>query len=179
MHEYDERERFLALSKEYDSRENQHRTYVTAILHAVQGKQKECQKLLNKMSAFLKRNCKPMTDAILEGNDLHYCTAPQNRDHYSDFWNHIVLNKQELEKELLNGEAEKVQTLISDQLSTTLAFMKRTLDCLVEIQDGLVTVYCKNYCVKTLMAEYEFLFLQKPAVLENWKFISANHFENY
>lgn len=179
MHEYDACEKFLALSKEYDSRENQHRTYVTAILYAVQGKEKECKRLLGKMSAFLKRNCEPMVDAILEGKDPHYCTAPQNRDHYSDFWNHIVLNKQELEKELLSGDAEKVQTLISDHLSTTLAFMKRTLDCRVESKDGLITVYCKNYCVKTLMAEYEFLFLQKPEALENWKFISLNYFENY
>jgi len=179
MHEYDKCEKFLGLSKEYDSRENQHRTYVTAILYAVQGKQKECQKLLNKMSAFLKRNCKPMTDNILAGKDMHYCSVPQDREHYSDFWHSITLNKHELEKELLSGDAEKVQALISDQLSSTLAFMKRRLDCLVEIQDSLITVYCKNYFVKTLMTEYEFLFLQKPEALENWKFISANHFENH
>ena len=177
MHKYDECEKFLALSQKYDSKENPHRSYVTAILYAIQGKQQECQKLLKNMNAFLKANCEPMVEAILAGRDLHYCAVPQNRDRYSEFWDYVVLNKQEFEEKMQRGEVAAVQTLIANQLSETFAFMKKSLDCLVELKGGLISVYCKNYCVKTLMAEHEFLFLQKPQVLENWEFISVDQFQ--
>ena len=48
-HQYDKCESYLELSRKFDSGDNQHRTYVTSILYAVQGKREESQKLLGQL----------------------------------------------------------------------------------------------------------------------------------
>lgn len=179
MHRYDECERFLELSKKYDTSDNQHRTYVTSILRAAQGKEDESRKLLDKLNRFFRENCEPMVDAILTQKDPHYCVVPQYRSQYSDFWNYIVLHKSDLEELISKQKKDESQKNISDNLSATMAFMKRQLDCRVESANGKITVFCKNYCVKTLACEYDTLFEDKPSELENWDFISVKWFENY
>lgn len=178
-HQYDKCERYLELSKEYDASDNQHRTYVTSILRAVQGKEEESRKMLCEMNPFFKENCEPMVNAVLAEKDLHYCVVPQDRSEYSDFWNDLVLNRRDLEEQIRHQREDEIQKNISDKLSATLAFMKRHLACRVESTNGKITVYCKNYCVKTLECEYDVLFSTKPSELENWDFVSVKWFENY
>ena len=120
-----------------------------------------------------------MVNAILTQKDPHYCVVPQHRSQYSNFWNYIVLHKSDLEKLISNQKKDESQKNISDNLSVTMDFMKRQLDCRVESANGKITVFCKNYCVKTLACEYDALFEDKPSELENWDFISVNWFENY
>ena len=179
MHKYDECERYLELSKKYDASDNQHRTYVTSILRAVQGKENESRKLLDELNRFLRENCEPMVEAILAAKDPHYCIVTQDRSKYSDFWNYIVLHKSNLEDLIGNQKKDEAQKDMSDKLSETLAFMKRHLDCRIESANGKITVYCKNYCVKILACEYDTLLGEKPAELDIWDFISVNWFENY
>ena len=177
-HRYDKCESYLELSRKFDSGDNQHRTYVTSILYAVQGKREESQKLLGQMSDFLKSNCRPMLEAIFANKDPHYCVVPQDGSAYPAFWSDLALQKATLEDLISNGQTAAAIALISDRFGAAMAFMKRKPDCRIELQDGTVSVFCKNYCVKTLMADYDILFSQKPALFENWKFVSVDFFES-
>ena len=179
MHKYDECEKFLALSSTYDNSENQQRIYVTAILYAAQGKINESRNLLTVMSSFFRMNCEPMIEAISAKNDPHYCVVEQDKSAYTNFWNNLIENKSNFEKLIISGEYLDVQKTVSDLLSTTLSFMKRQIACRVASSDNMITVYCKNYYVKTLIEELKSLFEIKPDELNNWRFISVNEFENY
>lgn len=176
MHRYDEAERFLALSERYDSSENQHRTYIKAILYAVQGKKEESIGTIAKLNDFQRAQCLSTVTAIFDNADLHYCTVVQDRSGFDGFWSYISLHKSELEELARNKESD-VGRIISEKLSEVFAFMKRELDCRVEAVDGKLLVCCKNYCVKTLMLEYEALFVKQPIGLDNWIFRSVNQFE--
>ena len=179
MHKYDECEKLLALSNAYDNSENQQRTYVTAILYAVQDRINESRNLLTSMSSFLRMNCEPMIEAISAKKDPHYCVVDQDKSAYTIFWNNLIEKKSDLEKLIVSENYLDVQKTISDILSTTPSFMKRQLACRVESSDNMIIVYCKNYYVKTLIEELKSLFSVKPDELNNWKFVSVNEFENY
>ena len=179
MHKYDECEKFLSLSNTYDSSENQQRTYVTAILYAVQGRVNDSRNLLDTMSSFLRMNCEPMIEAITAKKDPHYCVVEQDKSAHTDFWNKLIEHKADLEKLVASKKNLDVQKNVSEILSTTLSFMKRQIACRIEASDVMITVYCKNYYVKTLIEEYESLFSIKPNELNNWRFVSVNEFENY
>lgn len=179
MHRYDECERFLQWSKTYAPAKNEQRDFVAAILCAVQGKEKESQRFLKGMHAFLKRNCEPTVKAILAGTDPHYCVVPQDRCAYERFWISVAARADEMKGWLESGDAESAESIMSDLLTQALPFMKRQLDCRMEMNEGCVTVYCKDYCVKTLTAEYEILFSKQPAELDGWHFVSIREFEAY
>ncbi|MBE6634346.1 MAG: hypothetical protein E7620_08420 [Ruminococcaceae bacterium] len=179
MHQYDACEKYLELSKKYDQGNNQHRTYVTSILYAVQGKQAESRGLLNQMSAFLRQNCEPMVEAILAQKDPHYCVVPQSRSEYAAFWREMTLQKQALEEQISAGCTQEAQAQISRLLTAALPFMKRNLTCRIEAEGEAITVFCKNYCVKSLISEYEILLSEIPKHFQNWKFVSIKYFESY
>lgn len=179
MHKYDECEKFLALSNTYDNSENQQRTFVTAILYAAQGKINESGNLLSSMSSFLRMNCQPVIEAICAKKDMHYCVVDQDKSAYKNFWNYLVENKYDLEELIISGKYSDVQKTVSDILSATLPFMQRKIACRIEMSEGIITVLCKNYYVKTLVEEYRYLFSIKPKELDNWKFVSVDEFDNY
>ena len=179
MHKYEECEKFLTLSNTYDGSENQQRTYVTAILYAVQGRIDDSHNLLTSMSSFLRMNCEPIIEAITAKNDLHYCVVKQDTSDYANFWNSIIARKSNFEKLIDDNNYSECQKNVSDILSTTLSFMKRQIACRIESSDDMITVFCKNYYVKTLIEEYKSLFSMKPKELNNWKFVSVNDFEKY
>lgn len=179
MHKYDECEKFLALSKSYDGSENQQITYVRAILYAVQGRINDSRNLLDTMSSFLRANCEPMIEAIAAKRDPHYCVVKQDKSAYTDFWNTLIENKADLEKLINSKRNLDAQKNVTEMLSATLSFMKRQIACRIEVSDITITVYCKNYYVKTLIEEYKSLFSIKPNELNNWTFISVNEFEKY
>lgn len=179
MHEYDECEKFLDLSKKYNNAEKEDRNYVLAILHAIRGNEKECRKLINKMSAFMKENLEPTAKAVLAKMHPHYFAVLQKRDMYPIFWRNMKKNKHELEQKISEGNVEEAAKFISEKLNEAIPFMNRSLDTRIEFGDGNVTVYLKNFYVKTLEAEYEFLFSKIPSAFKSWKFISVNSFENY
>lgn len=178
-HQYDECKRFLELSKVYDPDNNQQRTYVETVLLAVFGKADECRFLLSEIDPLLKAKCEPLVKAILCGEDLHYCVVKKSRTKHIDFWKHLLKNKTQLEKLIEEKRAAEAQQAISDALSETFPFMNRELECRVEDSSDRVTVYCKSYCAKTLIAEYEALFSKKPQELGNWNFVSVQGLEFY
>lgn len=179
IHRYDDCERFLALSEKYDATKNPQRDYVRAVLCAVKGEGEMCKTLLAEMPPFYKANCEPMTAAILAGTDPHYCVVPQDRSEFSAFWENMVSRKERLESFICEEETDCAEEMIAEMLTERFGFMKRKLECRMEASDGEITVYCKNYSVKTLACEQDALFAMKPAELEQWKFISVNAFENY
>ena len=179
MHEYDECERFLKLSNKFDKSQNQHRTYVTSILYAIQGRVDDSYALLNSMSSFLRQNCEPMIEAILAEADFHYCVVSQDRSGYVDFWNELASLKGNIEELVCSEKVSDAEKIISEKLSIALSFMKRQLACKIELSGDKITVYCKNYYVKTLEKEYEALFSSKPRELNDWHFTSIKEFENY
>ena len=179
MHEYDECERFLELSTQYDGAEHQHRLYVTAILESIREKTEEVQKLLGKMNAFLRMNCEPMVNAILAKSDPHYGIVPQDRSEYSAFWDELVLEKNLLEELVGCGRVSDAEKIISEKLSKALPFMQKQLACRIVAEEDYIAVFCKNYHVKTLVAEYNALFEAKQNTLPTWSFVSVAQFESY
>lgn len=179
MHDYDKAEHFLSVSYKYDKSENQHRDYVNAIVHAVRGEEEETGKLVRKMSPFLKSNCRAMCDAILSGKDVHYCVTHQDRTGHKEFIESFLSDENELTELVRQGEMKKAEDIISEKLTDTFSFMNKKLDCRVEEKERKIVVRCKNYCVKTLQAEYEALFDKINERASDWCFLSVDEFEHY
>jgi hypothetical protein len=178
MHEYDECEKYLRISEEYDPSENQQRNYVKAILYAVQNRISESNSLSEGMNRFFREYLDPMLSAIREGRDLHYCVCPQDRSEYDAFWTWMTDNRLRFEQ-LLESESDEAEKLISDKLTALMPFMKRRIDCRIEHNDDTATLYLKNYSVKTLMYEYEALISLKPQLMSNWTVKSVKWYEEY
>lgn len=178
-HKYDECERFLELSKQYNPSKNPQRDYVRAILHAVQGKSDESKKLIKGLNPLIKGSCELTVNAILEGRDPHYCVVVQDRSSYYAFWSSLSQNAPKIETLLADENTNEAEAIISKLLSETLRFMNRNIDCRIEKSDSSITVYCKNYCIKTLASEYVALFEKKPTDLNNWNFVSINEFADF
>ena len=179
MHEYDSAEHFLNLSVQCSNAENQHRDYVTAILYAIRGKEAESRALLGKLTPFLRENCEPMVNAVLAGTDPHYCAVPQNRKHYPAFTEWLAREKEQLCEMVLAGNKIEAENAISEKLTETLPFMKRKLECRISKRGGKIIVKCKNYFVKSLMAEYDVLFALLCPTLPDFSFVSVNEFEQF
>jgi len=177
-HDYDGCEHFLNVSQEYDSSPNMQRSYITAILRAIQGQGDTARKLACDMPPLLKSNCAPLVEAILAKKEPHYFAIPQNREMYSDFWNTFVKNASKLEK-LAKNNTEEAEAAISNQLTKALPFMKRVLACRIEHNECHITVKCKTYCVKSLQSEYIVLFSTKPESLANWSFVAVDELESH
>lgn len=178
MHKYDECERFLHLSEEYDPSENQQRNYVKAILYAVQNKISESYSLAEGMNRFFREYLDPMLAAIESGRDLHYCICEQDRSGYEDFWSWLTESRSNIEQ-LLDKKPEDATGLISDKLTALMPFMKRRFDCRLERVDGKVILYLKSYSVMTLIAEYNALISLKPESMSDWTVTSVNWYEEY
>lgn len=179
MHEYGECERFLKLSYQYDSSLNAQREYVKAVLCAVRGEASECDRLLEKMSSGLKGHCQGMVSAVLEKRDPHYFAVEQDRSRYGNFWDSFSRDAKKIESMVDAGQREEACDLVSQKLTAALPFMMRSLACQIEGEGDLITVRCKNYRVKSLMAEHAALFAQKPEGLSRWDFVSVKEFEDF
>ena len=177
-HQYADCEHFLSWSRQYDSGDNQQRQYVSAILSAALGKREECERVLATLNPFFKSQCEPLARAILAGSDLHYCEVKQERSGYGAFWRAFEENAEELLLKIKRGEIAEAEKALSELLSKTLSFARRTLSCRIVENDGTVTVFCMHYCIKTLIAEYEALFAEKPDTLPQWQFIPTAEFES-
>lgn len=177
-HKYDECERFLQLSEEYDPSVNQQRNYVKAILYAVQNKISESYSLAEGMNGFYREYLDHMLAAIEAGRDLHYCICEQDRSGYEDFWSWLAESRTDIEQ-LLDKKPENATGLISDKLTALMPFMKHRLDCRLERVDGKVILYLKSYSVMTLIAEYDALISLKPESMSAWTVISVNWYEEY
>lgn len=178
-HKYEKAKEHLDISCEYNSALNGQRDYVLAILYAVQGKENELNLLLENMSQFLRMNCEAMTSAILDKTDLHYCVVPQNNIQYLDFWKKLLSEKDKLTQLVDEGNFAEAESIISEKLTDTFEFMKKKLACRIEKDNSKIIVKCKNYCVKTLIAEHEKLFSYKDNNNFDWEFISVNEFEAF
>ncbi len=179
MHQYNDSEAFLKLSEQYDPSENSQRSYVKAVLFAVLGEGDEAWKLAEGLNRFYREYLDPMITAITNGTDPHYCVTAQDRSGYKEFWSRLLEVKPDLEAIIAKDRSSDAEEIISDRLSNTLSFMKRKLDCRIEASEGIITVKCKNYRVKSLVNEYDSLFAEKPACFDNWRFISVDEFLSY
>lgn len=177
MHEYNECERFLKISYQYDKSQNQQRDYVKAILLAAQDKRNECIKVLQTLNPFLRENCQAMTNAIFSGSDPHYCIVHQDRSLYKDFWDSFLQDEITIKNMVIKGNIDEAQQNVSQKLTKALGFMKRTLDCRIEKRSENIVISCKNYWVKSLMEEHSALFAIKPEKLSSWEFVSVKDFE--
>lgn len=173
MHNYDECERFLDLSRRYDNSQNQQRDYVTATLYAVRGKEKECNSLIENLSGTLQPSCLNITQAILKGTDLHYCEVPQDRDCYQTFWLGFEENEEIIRNLVLTGDTDSASRVLSNVLTEVFEYVNRPVECKIEANGGTITVKCKNYYIKTLAEEQKALFSQMPTRFLNWKFVTV------
>lgn len=179
MHEYDQCEHFLEFSYKYDKSKNPQRDYVKAILLALKGKRAECEKLVRGLNLFLKGNCQAMTKAIFNGTDLHYCIVPQDRSQHGGFWRSFENDAGGFRAMAADGRYSELEESISAMLTRVFGFMKRTLECRVETVGETVVVKCKNYRVKTLIAEHKELFAMMPNELSDFAFLSVEEFERF
>ncbi len=179
MHQYNDSEAFLKISEQYDPSENSQRNYVKAVLFAVLGKEDEARGLAEGLNSFYREHLDPMITAITNGTDPHYCETKQDRSGYEEFWCRLLQVKPKLEAIISKGRTSDAEEILSSRLSNTLAFMKRKLDCRIEMTEDEITVKCKNYRVKTLMKEYEALFSKKPSQFDSWRFSSVDEFLCY
>lgn len=177
MHEYDQCEHFLEFSYKYDKSKNAQRDYVKAILLALQGKKEDCDNILNGLNLFLRENCQAMTEAIFNGTDLHYCAVVQERKQYKAFWTSFLNDANEFSQAAFDGNVAETEKNISLMLTRVFGFMKRQLECRIETVGETVVVKCKNYRVKTLIAEHKELFAMMPKELSGFAFFSVEEFE--
>ena len=140
------------------------------------GKENEARELASGLNSFYREHLDPMINAIIGGTDPHYCETPQDRSGYKEFWSRLSEVKRELETIIIKGRSSDAESIISQRLSNTLAFMKRNLDCRIELTEGIITVKCKNYRVKSLIKEYEALISEKPGNFDNWHFSLIDEF---
>lgn len=175
MHRYDECKKYIELSQKYSPAEHPQRTYITAILHAVQGRADEAREAVSHLNPQLQFACKQNVSAILSGKDPHYCTTEQDRSRHADFWEYLAKEKQKTEKSARKKAAE-TEAIISAKLSETMSFAQKSLACRVEATEDGLRVLCKNYNIRTLAAEYDALFSEKPKDLANWEFVSLAEF---
>jgi len=178
-HDYEECDRFLKLSYQYDPSLNAQREYVKAVLCAIRGEKEECDRILSKMSPFLKEPCEAMVSAILSGRDPHYFAVAQDRSRYEEFWESFSAEARSLESLAEDGAMEEVCDLISQKLTKAMPFMQRSLACRMEPKGDRITVLCKNYRVRSLTAEHSALFARKPEGLSRWEFLSVEEFEDF
>ncbi len=178
-HNYEKAIEFLDVSCKFNSALNSQRDYVLAVLYAVQGKKDELNSLFNNMSQFLRINCESMTSAICDGTDPHYCVVPQKGINYSKFWKNILSSKEKMTQLIENNKIDEAESIVSENLTKTFKFMKKNLECRIKKTNSKITVKCKNYCVKTLIAEYENLFSSDMNNLSGWEFVSVNEFESF
>lgn len=176
-HEYEKSVMTMEKSYRYDSSQNSFRDYVVTVLNALSGEKARVGLLLSQLSPHFIESCKPMTEAIFKGEDLHYYVVPQDRTKYRSFWDDLINEKEDLEDLILNRKSRRAAKVISRKLTKMLPFVQRDLACKIEKTDTGFIVRCKNYCVKTLNSEYEALFSMKPESFENWEFVSVNEFE--
>ena len=179
MHEYDAARRLLKLSCEYSPETNHQRDYIAVILSALRGDREECKALLDALPTFYQEACKPMAAAILAGTDLHYFAVPQDRSKYGRFAETLLSRQEELRGLIARGELKKAEKIISDLLFRTFRFTGRVLECRILPNGEKITVHCKHYRIKTLIAEQAALFAMSREALPGWEFVPVSEFEPY
>lgn len=174
MHNYQECERFLKLSTDYNKSQNQQRDYVNAILEAIKGNAEKCNLISNTLeNQTLKMSCLKTTQAILKGTDLHYCIVSQDRDNFEDFLTGFEEIRELMKNQISEGNSEVVAQSLSNVFSAVFNYVNRVIECEIQMNNDIVIVKCKNYYIRTLKKEQEALFSQISEQFPDWKFISV------
>ena len=179
MHRYDLAEQALALSHNYAPDNNPHRSYVTAILHAVKGRFDDALAVLNGLPSLLQKSGTATVEAIRNGTDLHYGIVHQDKAPTEDFTQWMRENQRALYQLAEQGEISRVEEELTRALTKAFPFMNKPLSCRITWDNQRVTVRCKTYYVKTLSAEYNNLFSAWRKEFTDWCFTAVNAFENY
>ncbi len=175
-HRYDDCERFLKLSKSYSAAENQQRDYVYAILMAVLGKKEKSLSTLERLTPLLRDHGLPMAKAILEKRDPHYCVCPQDRSAYGGFIGFLKNNRKRIYSDACRGDTESIEKELGRMLTEAMPFMRKKLDCRVSVGNGVMTVRCRNYYVRSLAAEHEYLLGEANKLSDMWDFVSVSEY---
>ncbi len=178
-HQYEKALRYLKESYTLDSSDNPQRSYVFAILTALSGNKAQLDTLLSSIPHTIRDLCAKQTSAILNGTDPHYCVVEQDGSRYPLFKEMFLKEKDELRKLVDKGDPEKAEAIMDRRLTDAFPFMQRTLSCRIEAVGSKITVSCKNYRVKTLVAEHKKLFEKINSLSSDWEFISVNEFLSY
>jgi tetratricopeptide (TPR) repeat protein len=175
-HQYALAQSYLELSREYCADINWQREYVQAILYALGGKTEQCSVLTASMPELLKQSCVNIISAIESRSELHYFVVEQNRDTYDKFWLKFSREEKRLLALVREGKTEEAECIVSVLLTQAMPFARRTLECKIEECNGKIIVKCKNYHIKTLISEYEFLFSNSSAEILDFCFVSVSEF---
>lgn len=175
MHDYENCDKFLKLSYDYSNAENPQRDYVKAISASLKGNAQQCNHIIQNIGNIaLKTSCINITQAILNGTDLHYCEVPQDRDNFEEFLKGFSENESILRNQIVLNNAETVEKTLSGVLSATFDYVNRLIECKITTARDIITVNCKNYYIRTLKKEQKALFSQISEKFPNWKFISVD-----
>lgn len=174
MHDYENCEKFLNLSQNYDDGKNLQRDYVKATLQAVKGNAEKCNLIIKSLQhPTLEASCLKTTQAILKGTDLHYCIVPQDRDNFEDFLTGFEENRELMKNQISEGNSEVVAQSLSNVLSAVFNYVNRVIECEIQMNNDMVIVKCKNYYIRTLKKEQEALFSQISEQFPDWNFLSV------
>lgn len=173
MHRYGDAQRFMELSYRYSHKENQQREYVMSILEAIVGNADGCNARVVRLNGLFRDSARAVTERILAGSDIHYFAVEQDRSKYGEFIDFLCSERDKLCDTVSAGDTEAVSELIGARLTQVLGFMHRRIECRIETDGGKVTVICKNYYTKSLMAEYAVLLARANGIVPGWTFIQS------
>ncbi|MBQ7005107.1 MAG: hypothetical protein IJN68_01600 [Clostridia bacterium] len=179
IHDCDNAERFLELSERFDPTDNPLRNYTRAVLYAIRGNNDKYKSFLELLPAQLKENCIHVAAPMINKTDPHRFVIEQSRITYPSFVDTFLSKKDELASLINEKKVIKAEKLISEMLTRTFPFMLRRLDCKIEKSEERITVRCKNYYVKTLIAEHSVLFSSPELKIPGWEFVSVNEFSRF
>lgn len=176
-HQYSEAVSCLKKSFSFSETDIEQRDYVIAILNALENRKAEVDEILKKLSPLLRRAGSIMTQNIMNNKDPHYCTVRINRFAYPVCLKRLSGLSDEIISLVKADKYTEAAQKISDVLTAVFPFMKRKLACRIIKSDDSIIIECKNYYVKTLMAEYDYLFEAFNKMSTMVKLISVNEFE--
>lgn len=176
-HRYQEAVSSLKKSFSFDESDIEQRNYCIAILNAIEGRRDEVGKIIKKLSPLLSRACSIMTQNIMNNKDPHYCTVTVNRFIYPVIIKRLNALSEEILSLIKVNKKDEAEEKISSVLTSLFPFMKRKLMCRIKITTNGINIECKNYYVKTLINEYEYLFELFNRTSNTLRLVSVNEFE--
>ena len=179
-HNYLKAGEFIAAAKELSVSEDSSLNYISAVLYAVLGKERDARRELSLVDRMVRGSAERIVDKIFAKTDMHYCTVSVDRSSYPLFWSDFLRRESELLSLVASGRVSEAEEKISELLKSLFSPSIETIhSCRIVNEGEKVRVYCKNRCVKTLIEEHSALFKEKPRELLAWQFISVPEYFEY
>lgn len=176
-HRYSEAIAYLKKSFTFDESDIEQRNFCIAILNAIEGREDEVREIIKKLSPLLSRACSIMTQNIMNNKDPHYCAVTVNRFAYLAAIKRFKTLSEEAVSLVKADRITEAEKKLSSFLTKLFPFMKRELACRIIKSDDCIIAECKNYYVRTLIAEYEYLFDVFNRTGDKLRLVSVNEYE--